>query len=48
MLKDISAIKVCFFCFSGNKEEENVANMKRENKLYSYADQKAEIELKKV
>ena len=34
--------------FRAGKSEERAANIKRENKLYSYAEQMAELELKKV
>ena len=37
-----------FLTCSGAQTEERVANVKRENKLYSYAEQMADIELKKV
>ena len=33
---------------SGTQNEEKVANVKRENKLYSYEEQMADLELKKV
>jgi len=34
--------------YSTDQQDNKMANMKRENKLYSYAEQLADIELKKV
>ena len=37
-----------FICYRAAQGEQKVQNVKRENKLYSYAEQMAEIELQKV
>jgi hypothetical protein len=39
---------IYFFVFRSAENEGKVANVRRENKLYSYQEQMAEIELKKV
>jgi hypothetical protein len=42
-------IASCIFVYSfSSKQDDKVANVRRENKLYSYSEQMAELELKKV
>ena len=43
----VNVIQINPFYFSAAKQVDSSANVKRENKLYSYKDQMAEIELRK-